>query len=330
MASLFDIGKSGLTSYRQALTVTGQNIANINTDGYKRRNVGLEEVSGSNSGITSTGNSTGLGVRVDQIRRSFDEFLLNKVRDATSLAESSSSFLESVSQLQDLIMPGETNLSTAIGQFFSQLQEVSTNPSSLASRTLALEGARQMASAFSQMANQLENFKSGLEVRASQQLGEVNVLTNKVAQINLQLSTASSSQPNNALLDARDAAIDSLSEYLEVDIILDRKGVAKTTLGSSNNGPLLVGIGNATELGVTQSQNKLSFVLGPGKQDILTAKVTGGSLHGFAAAYNIANEMLAEIDTLAFKMVREVNAVHTKGINLEGEEGGQSLPQCRY
>lgn len=322
MASLFDIGKSGLTSYRQALTVTGQNIANINTDGYKRRNVGLEEVSGSNSGITSTGNSTGLGVRVDQIRRSFDEFLLNKVRDATSLAESSSSFLESVSQLQDLIMPGETNLSTAIGQFFSQLQEVSTNPSSLASRTLALEGARQMANAFSQMANQLENFKSGLEVRASQQLGEVNVLTNKVAQINLQLSTASSSQPNNALLDARDAAIDSLSEYLEVDIVLDRKGVAKTTLGSSNNGPLLVGIGNATELGVTQSQNKLSFVLGPGKQDILTAKVTGGSLHGFAAAYNIANEMLAEIDTLAFKMVREVNAVHTKGINLEGEEGG--------
>ena len=51
MSGLFDIGKSGLTSYRQALAVTGQNIANINTDGYKRRNVELEEVSGKARGL---------------------------------------------------------------------------------------------------------------------------------------------------------------------------------------------------------------------------------------------------------------------------------------
>ena len=42
MASLFDIGKSAVLSYRQALSVTGQNIANINTDGYKRRQASLE------------------------------------------------------------------------------------------------------------------------------------------------------------------------------------------------------------------------------------------------------------------------------------------------
>ena len=35
MSSLFDIGKSAIQSYRQALAVTGQNIANVNTDGYK-------------------------------------------------------------------------------------------------------------------------------------------------------------------------------------------------------------------------------------------------------------------------------------------------------
>ena len=36
MPSLFDIGKSGLQAYRQSLAVTGQNIANINTDVQKR------------------------------------------------------------------------------------------------------------------------------------------------------------------------------------------------------------------------------------------------------------------------------------------------------
>ena len=47
MSSLFDVGKSALTSYRQSLAVTGQNIANINTEGYKRREAKLEEVTGS-------------------------------------------------------------------------------------------------------------------------------------------------------------------------------------------------------------------------------------------------------------------------------------------
>ena len=37
MASLFEIGKSGVQAYRQALSVTGHNIANVNTDGYNKR-----------------------------------------------------------------------------------------------------------------------------------------------------------------------------------------------------------------------------------------------------------------------------------------------------
>ena len=53
MSSLFDVGKSGIQSYRQSLAVTGQNIANINTEGYKRREADLQEVSGSQGGITS-------------------------------------------------------------------------------------------------------------------------------------------------------------------------------------------------------------------------------------------------------------------------------------
>ena len=69
MPGLFDVGKTALQSYRQSLAVTGQNIANINTDGYKRRDANLEEISGSQGGITSVASQAGLGVRVEQIRR---------------------------------------------------------------------------------------------------------------------------------------------------------------------------------------------------------------------------------------------------------------------
>ena len=75
MGSLFEIGKSGVQAYRQALSVTGQNIANVNTDGYNRRAADLEEVPSSQGGVTNIPDQSGLGVRVNQIRRSFDAFL---------------------------------------------------------------------------------------------------------------------------------------------------------------------------------------------------------------------------------------------------------------
>ena len=85
MPSLFDIGKSGLQAYRQSLAVTGQNIANINTEGYKKRATSLQEVSGAGGGVTEISDQTGLGVRVNEIRRAFDEFLLDKTRQTSAL-----------------------------------------------------------------------------------------------------------------------------------------------------------------------------------------------------------------------------------------------------
>ena len=58
MTSLFCVGKSALNSYRQSLAVTGQNIANINTEGYKKREANLEEVTGSQGSVTSLANQT--------------------------------------------------------------------------------------------------------------------------------------------------------------------------------------------------------------------------------------------------------------------------------
>ena len=84
MANLFDIGRSGLNSYRQSLAITGQNIANINTDGYKRRGAELEELSSAKASVLENSQGNGMGVRIGTIRRAFDEFLLNKARSATA------------------------------------------------------------------------------------------------------------------------------------------------------------------------------------------------------------------------------------------------------
>ena len=99
MPSLFDIGKSGLQAYRQSLAVTGQNIANINTDGYKRQTA-LEEVTGAGGGVTEISDQTGLGVRVEDIKRAFDQFLVDKVRQTQSLYNKADTYLDEVKDLE--------------------------------------------------------------------------------------------------------------------------------------------------------------------------------------------------------------------------------------
>ena len=137
MGSLFEIAKSGIQAYRQALSVTGQNIANVNTEGYSKRDVALEEIGGVQGGVTDVSDQTGLGVRVDEIRRSFNEYITERLRSAHSSYEQINQFSSEINILENDLLPEGSDLSTFIGKFFSTLQEVASS-SSAAKLTLVL------------------------------------------------------------------------------------------------------------------------------------------------------------------------------------------------
>ena len=81
----------------------GKNIANINTDGYKKRQTALEEVTGAGGGVTEISDQTGLGVRVEDIKRAFDQFLVDKVRQTQSLYQKADTYLDEVKDLENLL-----------------------------------------------------------------------------------------------------------------------------------------------------------------------------------------------------------------------------------
>ena len=110
MASLFDIANSGLQSYRKALSVTGQNIGNINTEGFKRREANLEEVTSGTGGVQSSGSQVGLGVRVESIRRSFDTYLQTRVRTSLAQFEKTDTFVGSLKEIENMLLPGDAGL----------------------------------------------------------------------------------------------------------------------------------------------------------------------------------------------------------------------------
>ena len=204
MPSLFDIGRSGLQAYRQSLAVTGQNIANVNTEGYKKRDAALAEVSGAGGGVTEKSDQTGLGVRVEEIRRAFDEFLLDKSRQSSSIFEKANTFSNEVEDLENLLLPSDFNLSTSIGNFFNSLQEIAAAPDDQAPRIVAIESGKDLASQFNLYSDRLDNLKKRIFEQSQNAKTSVNLLTKQLSAINEDLlSSGLTSQASNAKLDQR-------------------------------------------------------------------------------------------------------------------------------
>ena len=75
--------------------------------------------------FTSLANQTGLGVRVTDINRSFDQYLLDRSRSATASFEKLDVFVRQLRQLENMLLPDKGNLGAQIASFFDSLRSSS-------------------------------------------------------------------------------------------------------------------------------------------------------------------------------------------------------------
>ena len=324
MASLFDIGKSGVQAYRQALTVTGQNIANINTEGYHRREASIEEISASQGGLTAVASQVGLGARVSEIRRSFNEFMTNRVYSTKADFEKSNVFYENVRDLENFLLPSDSDLGNFMGNFFGALMEVATAPGDIPGRLVAIEEGLSLAGAFRQTASTVEGLKFDAKAQAEETAETVNLLVNELVKVNQRLlSSGQSGQVPNSVLDNRDKLVSEISERVELTVTYDQRGVASIILGGTIAGPKLVEGATSRKLGIIENQGAIQPALISAGSITPTSQITKGSLAGFTLSYEFIGEIEKQINTLAYLFSREVNNVHENGITLDGKAGGK-------
>ena len=329
MPSLFDIGKSGLQAYRQSLAVTGQNIANVNTDGYKKRETALEEVTGAGGGVTEISDQTGLGVRVEDIKRAFDQFLIDKVRQTQALYQKADTYLDEVKSLENLLLPSDANLSNAIGEFFGSLQQIAAAPDDQAPRIISIEKGKDLAGQFNLYSDRIDNLKEKIFDKANNAVTSVNLLSNQISTINAKLLSSGSGNSSNALLDQRDILIDQLSEVCQISVRYINKGAAQVRLGNTGSGPVIVEPESSVSAGTNQSPStipinvvkqgsRLQPVVGSG--NVATNQIQGGIIAGLVDAYALADDTLKEIDSLAELLSSKFNEINMSGLNLDGKK----------
>ena len=322
MASLFDIGKSGIQSYRQALTVTGQNIANINTDGYNKRAATLEEVAGSQGGLTAIASQSGLGVRVSDIRRSFDAFLLNKKFSSSAEFERITAYADQLRELENTLLPNDADLGTQIGNFFGVLQDVAAAPGDIPPRLLAIEQGKSLAEAFNFSASQIETLNESTLRRTEDTVTAINILTEQLADVNSRLlSAGQSGKSSNSLLDNRDKLIGEIAELAEVTVTYEARGVATLRLGDTIAGPVLVSSKNFNKIDVIEKMGQLQPLIVSGGSKTATSQISKGLLAGLVDSYRFLSDTARNIDFLATSVARGLNDVHNRGVTLDGERG---------
>ena len=211
-----DIATRGLYTAQRGLTNVNHNIDNINTPGYSRQVLQQQAskplMAADGSGMLGTGSD------VTGIKRIRDEYLDTKYRsEAQSLGEwdIKNTLLEEMQTLYN--EPSGSGFNTVLNQFYDSLQQLATDPSSLATRAAVKERAVAVAKYFNSVATHFEYLQNDVNNLIYAKVNEINALADQITQLNMQIYNYEiTGNVANDLRDQRGNLVDKLSQLVNI------------------------------------------------------------------------------------------------------------------
>jgi len=322
MPSILDVGASALNSLQRAISTTGNNIANANTEGYSRQQVEFSSRTPDYIG----GLALGTGVEISDIRRAYDQFLAADVQARTSSSGYYSLYADTASRIDNLMADPATSIASAMDQFFASMEAVANSPNSQPERQVMLSEAQTLTNRFNYVDGRLSELAEETNQRMGVFVEDINRNLRDIAELNTQISRIErSGRTANDLLDRRDRALESLSKLMRVDVRPQDDG--SLDLFSSSGHRLVSSIG-AESLRLSQGIQadgpvKIYISAAGGAEVDITDGRIGGEL---GAAIDVSNNMIdrarREIGLLAVGLTDTFNIQHKAGDALDGNGGG--------
>ena len=324
MVDILAIGSGAVNAYRQALSTTSNNIANVNTPGYSRRALSIGESFPVQEGVFSFGT----GAQTEAVARAYDEFLERSLRDAKSDLAVHEPVIEYANRVIDIMATESASLANAMEDFFNAAEQLSTDPRSNALRGDFLNSGELIAVRFNDLSLQVDRIAEEAEVSFRQSVDELNALSVQLLRINKELNRAADvdKQPPT-LLDQRDAVLRDMSKLAKLGVTELRNGQVIVNFGGSGRGFELVTPTESRDVGVYASQeaagSDLRLVLDPYGVNRPMPPSSSGAIGG-AVALNteILRPVRAGLDHLARTFAAEANQIHRRGLDAKGEFGG--------
>ena len=309
------IASGALSAEQAALNATTNNVANVNTPGYSRVRPVLRE----NDPVVLGSVTYGMGVSLEKLESLRDPILQRRIQEETSQQGQLNALVTAMQQAQVQFTASRSDIGTEISNFFSSLNQLSTDPTNLSLRQGVLTAASNMASAFNNTANNLIQQRANLDLNVGQDVAQVNTLTSQIATLNMRISELQGvNQDASAFVDQRDVLIGKLSNLVDVSTIQSDDGLTLTT----SNGTALVVGGQSFALSTKTNSSGMQDVYDSQGNNI-SAKLTSGELAGLLEMRDQKLPgTLANLDTLAAGLANGVNAAHQGGYDSNGNPIG--------
>ncbi len=315
---------SGLMAFQRSLDTTSQNIANVNTKGYSRQRVEL----GTKPAEFSSSGYVGTGVKIENIVRSYDQFVTNQLRSSSSAFGDANRYKQLSAQVDNLVSDPTTGMSPAIKGFFNSVNEVADDPSSISARQVLLSEAEILTQRFSTMGSRFEELRSQVNQDLNVTVDNINSYASAIAGLNVKIAAefgrpAGDQKPND-LLDERDRLINKLSERVDVSVVPGESNMVNVFIGK---GQSLVLDGSYSTLAtqpaeLDPSHLEIALKESNGNTQIITRQLSGGQLAG---ALRFRDDVLdpsqRKLGSVAASVALEFNKIHTAGYDLDGNAG---------
>lgn len=322
-ADLFTIANSGLRAQNELLRTTGNNIANVNTEGFIRERT------------SHTSQLTG-GVDRATTERVFDKFAQNQLRRDTSVLGLWETYTAKTEQIDNIFANEANSIAASMSRFFASMQTSADDPTNIAARQLVLGQADSMIGQFATMESFMEGKQEELNEELVSVVNRANELIENIAMLNLQVRTTQFSNQftePGAVKNQIDQSILELSKILSLETRGNGDG---TTLINMTSGQSLVledGTFNLFELNGDPDVLRKELTLRTG-DNLTTVPLAETALGGrIGGLFQFRDEILdpsrRELGQIALALTDALNEQNNLGMDFDNQLGSDifTLPQ---
>lgn len=315
LLSALNAGKTSLHTSQKAIEIVGNNIANVNTEGYSRQRAELKQI----PSIVFGGFFVGQGVAVSNVRREHDIFITRQLQEKSiSFGEENGRSLP-MRELERVFNISGENLASEMCRFFDSWQKLTTNPSGQVERDMVIQRGQLLGDAFRNTYEEMDVVSGNINNAIVAKIPALNEKLAEVARLNQRIHMVEiSGQTANGARDQRDLLIEDISRELGVQTYTDNRGMLAVQLSSGT--PLVHGQEAMTiETVQVGSDVDLRVRMGNSVKNILTREM-GGEVRGLFEVRDVfISNLRTDLDNLAVELTSAVNDIHDNGYGLNDD-----------
>ncbi len=316
LLSALNAGKTSLSTNQKSIEIVGNNIANVNTEGYSHQRAELMQIPAVNFGDFFVGQ----GVTVSNVRRDHDVFITRQLQEKNIAAGEEQGRSAALTELERVFSISDESVASEIDQFFDAWQELTTNPSGLVERDMVLQRGKLVGDAFRNVNEEMENIRQNINNSIMAKVTNLNEQIEEIARLNDRIHLVEiSGQSANAARDQRDLIVGQLSRSLGVQTYTDNQGMLSVQLPGGY--PLVVGNqAMRIETKMNGTDVNLELQIAGTSKDIRLENM-GGEFRGMFEVRDVfMADLKNDLDQLAREFTAAVNGVHDNGYGLDGTD----------